>query len=314
MLWRSEPNADPEKKPRKVPYYVDGTPRRGSLDGPEDLARLTNFTTAVAAVARGFTGLGFALGPDDAGGYWQGIDLDDVADHPGLEFLAEDLPGYTERSPSGKGVHAIGYGSRFASLGSNATGIEAYAQGRYFTVTGESTGTGGLACLAQFVEERLAPLHSPRRLDDGAELAALPSDRPSALLGALAARDLRSALASMRSDDRHLWVRMGHALKELGDQGRALWLEWSQTSPLYDPADASAKWETFNPTRTGYQAVFAEAQRNGWLNPAKAPRQDPASSSDVMEPISERFMPRSFDGELPPPRPWAYGSILMYRL
>lgn len=41
---------------------------------------------------------------------------------------------------------------------------------------------------------------------------------------------LRSALLSMRADDRELWVKMGMALKSLGDIGRGLWLEWSLTS------------------------------------------------------------------------------------
>lgn len=82
------------------------------------------------------------------------------------------------------------------------------------------------------------------------------------------ARDLRSALLFLRADDRELWVRMGHALKPLGDTGRGLWLEWSATSSKFEPATDSEQWETFRPKRTGYQAVFAEAQRQGWLNPA----------------------------------------------
>lgn len=82
-------------------------------------------------------------------------------------------------------------------------------------------------------------------------------------------KDLRSALFSMRSDDRADWVRIGIALKTLGDQGRGLWLEWSSTSPKFDLRDAVEVWETFRPTQTGYQAVFAEASRQGWLNPSK---------------------------------------------
>jgi putative DNA primase/helicase len=41
---------------------------------------------------------------------------------------------------------------------------------------------------------------------------------------------LRSALFSMRADDYGLWIKVGLALKPLGDVGRGLWLEWSQTS------------------------------------------------------------------------------------
>lgn len=80
-------------------------------------------------------------------------------------------------------------------------------------------------------------------------------------------RDLRSALASLRSDDRDTWVALGHALKPLGDVGRGLWLEWSQTSDKYDARDSAEKWDSFQTSHTGYQAVFAKAQASGWVNP-----------------------------------------------
>ena len=56
--------------------------------------------------------------------------------------------------------------------------------------------------------------------------------------------DLRSALAFIRSDDRDLRVRMGMGLKELGTVGRGLWMEWSQTSPKFHPADAARVWDS----------------------------------------------------------------------
>jgi hypothetical protein len=313
LLWKLEPNADPTKKPRKVPYYTTGAHRTGALDTPEDCARLADYEEACQAYAFNagtYAGLGFALGPDEGGQHWQGIDLDNLDQHPGLRFVADDLPGYVERSPSGAGVHAIGYGRAFHSLGSNTTGIEAYAQGRYFTVTGESLGLGDLSCLADFVEARLAPLHTYRPQDTSA-----PAEPGGSLAGAMAVADLRSALASMRSDERDLWVRMGHALRSLGDQGRGLWLEWSQTSDKYDPADAARVWDSFKPERTGFQAVFAEAQRRGWVNPASIASRavEPATQPVVEEDTGERFIPGGFTGELPPPRAWAYGSFLMYQ-
>lgn len=79
-------------------------------------------------------------------------------------------------------------------------------------------------------------------------------------------RDLRSALGQLRADDRDQWVAVGHALKELGEVGRGLWVEWSQTSEKFTPADV-VKWDTFAPGHTGYQSVFAKAQRAGWVNP-----------------------------------------------
>lgn len=79
--------------------------------------------------------------------------------------------------------------------------------------------------------------------------------------------DLRDALKFMPSDDRGQWVRMGHALKTLGDAGYPLWIEWSEKSSKFDAQDAENKWEGFDPIATGFQAVFSEAQRQGWQNP-----------------------------------------------
>jgi len=93
------------------------------------------------------------------------------------------------------------------------------------------------------------------------------TELPTTVYSAQTNTDLRSALNHLRSDDRDLWVAVGHALKELGDIGRELWLTWSQTSDKYDPADAAAKWTSFKPNQTGYESVFAKAQAAGWLNP-----------------------------------------------
>lgn len=84
------------------------------------------------------------------------------------------------------------------------------------------------------------------------------------------AQHLRSALLSMRSDDREFWVKCGLALHELGDVGRGLWLEWSVTSEKYEANDAARVWDSLNPTGIGHKFIFAEAQRRGWVNPAKA--------------------------------------------
>jgi hypothetical protein len=269
LLWRELPGA---KKPRKVPFYANGAPRNGRLDTPEDCAQLVPLPDAVRVLqAGGYTGLGFALGPDGncpdgTGGHWQGVDLDNLPERPDLQSIA--LPGYTETSPSGRGRHAIGYGRAFTTLGSNTSGIEAYAAGRYFTVTGADP-AGELCDLADFVESRLAPMHGTaiRPL-----APTLPTD-PAEPITPEGLADLYGALLSMPSEDRSTWVSMGLALKSLGDDGRDLWLFWSATCPeKFDEDDALATWESFRPERTGYKAVFAEAQRRGWTNPRTGAR------------------------------------------
>ncbi len=265
LLWRSEPKPDPTKKPAKVPYYVDGVRRHGELDTPADQERLATFNEALRALqSGGYTGLGFALGPDGTGQYWQGIDLDDVPNRPALQLLVDDLPGYTETSPSGTGMHAIGYGRLFEKLISNRSGIEAYAHKHFFTVTAAGSGLHDPVCLADFVEQHLKPLHSPEQPATGAEC---PGSRLCETVPPEVVTELRSALLFMRADDRGLWVRIGHALKTLGEVGRGLFLEWSATSEKFDPASDARTWESFKPSHTGYQAVFAEAQRRGWTNP-----------------------------------------------
>lgn len=266
LVWRSEENPDPTKKPRKVPYYSNGSKRHGELDTPAERALLASLDEALRALQTGrYTGLGFALGPDGTDNVWQGIDLDDLPNRSHLGDIADDLPGYTEVSPSGRGKHAIGYGKPFVSLGSNSTGIEAYARGRFFTVTGAGAGIHPPTCLADFVEQCLKPIHGSRPIAAPSGEAVTQYERASPQT----IKDLRSALLSMRADDRELWVRMGLALKTLGEQGRGLFMEWSATSSeKFDPTDAAEKWDSFKPTTISYQSVFAEAQRGGWLNPA----------------------------------------------
>lgn len=204
------PTLDTMKKARrwlladgaKVPHYVNGLRRQGVLDSPEDIAQLATYDEAAAALgSRPGWMLGFALGPDGSGGHWQGIDLDKIVANQ-LADLANTVPGYVEMSPSGTGAHAIGYGRLFASLGSNGTGIEAYAAGRYFTVTERSIRDSGLVCLADGVEQVLAPRHSAGRAASSA------TGEASATVDPKTVTELRSALFHMRADDYELWVRM----------------------------------------------------------------------------------------------------------
>jgi hypothetical protein len=296
--------------PDKVPHYIDGTRRRGALDTPEDVARLAAYGEAKAALLQCAPGwrLGFALGPDGEGGHWQGVDFDAVEDNL-LIGLAAALPGYVETSPSGKGLHAVGYGRPFRPLGSNGSGIEAYASGRFFTVTESMIRDGGLVCLADHVENVLAGHHH-------ALSTAAISSRISSIGGTAATvqvspqtvTDLRSALRHMRSDNYALWIEIGHALKSLGDTGRGLWLDWSATSEKFDPLDAARKWDSFSPTQTGYQAVFAKAQALGWINPASnAAKPDIAATAGEIS--AAPFLPPAVTAI--PPRPWLLGRWLM---
>jgi hypothetical protein len=92
---------------------------------------------------------------------------------------------------------------------------------------------------------------------------------PTQILSELDIQRLRSALLHLHADDRKDWIKAGLALKNLGDVGRGLWLEWSMTSKKYEPLDAAVTWDSLQPTNIDYRHIFAEAQRQGWLNPTK---------------------------------------------
>jgi archaellum biogenesis ATPase FlaH len=265
LLYKKEPNQDSNKKPRKVPYYTTGIKRHGALDTPADQEKFASFEEALLVLnTGGYAGLGFALGTDGGtGNYWQGIDIDGISDHPELSDVVSDLPGYTEKSPSGNGMHAIGYGRKFETLGSNSTGIEAYSSGRFFTVTADYSGMHPPSCLAAFVEKRLAPMHRSK-----AKSAETYDDSICESITSGQMTDLRSALFHLRADDRELWVQIGHALKGLGNVGRGLFMNWSSQSDKFDPKDTASKWESFKPTKTSYKAIFKIAKEAGWLNPA----------------------------------------------
>lgn len=76
--------------------------------------------------------------------------------------------------------------------------------------------------------------------------------------------ELRNALSAIPADDYNDWIAMGQALSCLGDTGLELWRGWSSKSSKYDGDD---RWHTFTGDRTGFAAVFARAQRAGWVNP-----------------------------------------------
>jgi hypothetical protein len=244
----------------KKPFYAASLLPRGTTGTPEDLRQLVDHAEAVYWLehhqqnnkAQGF-GLGFALGLDGEGGFWQGIDLDQVGEN-GLTELVLALPGYVEHSPSGKGVHAIGYGKQFAGRNNRGTGIEFYCQGRYFTFTGNLIRDAKLTDLSAFIEatfgrsspDCLTPANSQHERHD------------NEIVTEMEVQDLRQALTQLDADDRFVYANeVGMALKTLpNDLGKPIWLEWAATSTKFDPTQAEKDWRSFKPKHTNWRHIF----------------------------------------------------------
>ena len=259
LLWKEIPASDPSKKPRKIPFYTNGTPRNGALESQDDINQLSSFEDAVKLLKNGsYTGLGFAFGQDgETDYYFQGIDIDKINDHPELMPIVESLPGYIEKSPSHNGFHCLGYGIKFDALGSNNSGIEAYSSGRYFTVTGETVSGFELHDLSDIVVKKLKPIHdiNNKYHDDFGGYDEISVED---------IRLVRSALNCFTADDRDRWVRYGHALCRLGNVGRSIWMDWSRQSDKYDPLRDSKTWDSFKGDNTGYPAILKDAYAFGW--------------------------------------------------
>ena len=139
------------------------------------------------------------------------------------------------------------------------------------------------APLAEFIgfpkeDEEAAPVKNVVRMVDSATLA-----------------DLRAALAWLDSDRRDTWIKVGHALRQLGPAGFALWNEWSQLSGKYRPDDQVKRWAGFSPTEINLETIFFDAQQAGW--PGK-----PLSSVSQSQPVREvAEAPKGFDAPAPVP-------------
>ena len=138
VCWRTEIR---EGKPTKVPY-TPGTNRRASTT---DLMTWRTFGEALTAYEAGeppYDGVGFVFCSADP---YVGVDLDDCRDPETgeiAEWAQKIIDGfadsYVEASPSGTGVHIIFESTlkEGAKKKKKTTGIEAYGQDRFFTITG----------------------------------------------------------------------------------------------------------------------------------------------------------------------------------
>ena len=76
--------------------------------------------------------------------------------------------------------------------------------------------------------------------------------------------ELKDALGSLSSDDRDLWIKVGHALRQLGNDGYQIWDEWSAKSDKYNADDQRRRWEGFSTNSVKIESIFYLALKAGW--------------------------------------------------
>ena len=136
ICWRLEPSSKGDRQ-NKTPYSPHANRRASSID-PATWGMLAD--AQKARERYGYTGLGFVFTNDDD---FVGVDIDHCRNKEtgALNEVATAIIAkaatYIEVSPSGEGLHLFFHGKIPEGGNKNsATGVEMYAFGRYFTMTG----------------------------------------------------------------------------------------------------------------------------------------------------------------------------------
>lgn len=286
LVWRFESKPG-DKKPRKVPYYVNGKRRTGEQGSGADRAALVDLATAHASMVKGkYSGVGMALLPGDG---LIGVDLDGMIDDDGVicergSGIIAACNSYTEYSPSGRGVHIICSGTT-DTFKSNEIGVEVFCGRQYFTFTGRHyPGTPDtITPLDNKVLKRLrATVETGRQRSDGN-----PATAPATHHTEVA--KVESALAYITPDCGHDdWVKIGMAIhSELGGAGLDVWDRWSAKSAKYPGEhELRNRWKSFHAGAITGGTLFGLATAAGWRAPRAAgtPTTPEARSSQVGNP------------------------------
>ena len=266
IMWRYVWTAG-KNKPTKVPYHASGRYKASTTD-PNTWSE---FDVCLQAYAAGkFDGIGFV--------FWEGdnlfgADLDHCFDEGGcLEpwaavVVEQFCITYIERSPSGDGLHIIGFGKPVLSGKSKkwkkpGEGIEQglelydYRSPRYFTVTGDIYNNMDVAdcqnALDWIYQEYFCkshPIPTPACTGDG-------NIDPESVL---------QALRFIPADDYKTWLDIGMALKSSGFD-LDLWDEWSKSPSNTRRAFAMQNGNHSN-EKIGIGTLFHIAKEHGFEFP-----------------------------------------------
>lgn len=292
-LWRLEPHpTDPGKKPVKVAVHYDGVTHHSRFNPAPPLTAeqaagwLAYYRASGVGCSTpgqvGYLGTGFR--PEGTGLVCIDSDNCITADGwtPGaLELMARFPGALIEQSVSGTGLHiwltVTGAGpGRRGKVATPIGSLEVYGAGQFIACGTVLAGDAGVDHTAA-LEALLAQYFPPALREDKAAPNDWEVKTPEQQAQTVA--ELRSALATgYDPDNRDDWQRAGQALVSLGETGYEIWAEWSATSSRFPGGDDLGKWDTFSGERTDYRAIFAQAERNGWVNPARRPALGDAAS------------------------------------
>ena len=327
LIWRRE-SFPGEAKPRKVPFYANGSRRRGRQGAPHDLDQLTTYAIALqAAIRGGYDGVGFA---HVHGANIITLDFDNCVADGRLRPDVLDLVGctYAEYSPSGKGIHAIYSGppDLVANYKAPARGddfaVEAFSSAGFTTFTGWMLDHVDLLGY----EDKIAPMPvkvvEACRARFGKGAVDRPVDPDDFMAGrepplGLTVADIERILSHLDpSMGRGDWIRIGMALHhetEGDDTGFALWDEWSSRGYNYKGTeDLRYQWDRMEPVpgrrSVTMASVIAMAKEQGY-DTRRAPEEVLAKAESLVPQGRFAFQPAADISKRPPPE-WLIKGVV----
>lgn len=270
LLWRYGP-LKPDGTRSKLPFYVNGSRRKGEQGSAGDLSMLAAFDVVSKVEASGWDGIGIAMVRGD---HLVALDFDHketTVDPLPYEQIATLCSGtYFERSPSGKGYRAF-YVGDMRKITKGPRGIEVFPHGQFVTVTGELDPLASItvAPLADAVRDQIYELAGEPPVDLRDDGKSAP--KPSLGISLDEARDVLDHLPPESVDDYWEWLYGGMALHhEFGgsDDALALWDEWSARGSKHSPGECAGKWRTFGKPGKTMVYLVRQAERTGWRMPA----------------------------------------------
>ena len=259
LMWRFEKYPG-EAKPRKIPFWADGTRRHGQQGNPQDRARLTTFVAARdAAVRAGFDGVGFAPLADFG---YTFLDFDKCVDVNGnlpAEIERIVTRTYAEYSPSGTGIRAAlkgDLGNHKTMASASDFGFETFSSSGFVTFTGNILPACDLLGYENHIADvdqhtldlchtRFGPTTGTFDPDDF-----MAGREPKV---GYTVEQMETMLSYLDpSMGRDPWLRVGMGLHhecEGDDTGFELWDEWSSGGFNYPSTEAlRAQWDSLKPS------------------------------------------------------------------
>lgn len=216
----------------------------------------------------GWAGIGYVF---TIGAGVVGVDLDDCFDENNrlsdeARQIVQLLNSYTERSPSGKGLHILVCGSIPNSV--KRPGFEMYNELRYFTVTGNQYGASEFSC--NDIADRQGQLEALFAVYDDFNARAMPPQPRPVTAQTTDEAEIAKALSHIpaQGDYNSDWLPVLMAVHDAlpDDRGVALVESWS---PGY-PGEVARKFRSFDRTAKGgitVATLFGIAKRYGYQPP-----------------------------------------------